>query len=185
MATTLEEVNELFNRLGYTPATNEKNESLEFGIRNDDGIARSAGWVWLKGGGGTVLVIEYVPKYKDGNLVKIDENTKYFDILAQELLKINSQYYYGAWEIDRSGYVTFSIKTVLENNPLTIEQLNRILNQGFTSLEDNEKILYILENGKPMPEKVEVKMTAEEKALWDEMMKKKNAKKKNEEDSSI
>ncbi|MBQ7270331.1 MAG: hypothetical protein IJM31_08425 [Campylobacter sp.] len=183
MATTLEEVSEFFTHLGYGHEKNEKNASLEFGIRNDDIV--SSGWVWLKGGGGTVLVIEYVPRYKDGNLVKIDENTKYFDILAQELLKINSQYYFGAWEIDRSGYVTFSIKTVLENNPLTIEQLKRILHQGFLSLEDNEKILYILENGEPMPEKVEVKMTAEEKALWDEMMKKKNAKKKNEEDSSI
>lgn len=43
----------------------------------------------------------------------------------------------------------------------------------------------MLENGKPMPEKIEVKMDEEEKAAFDEFMKQRQKTKKDKENSSI
>lgn len=93
---------------------------------------------------------EYMKKSKKE--IKINKDTKYFDLIAQELLKMNSQYYCGAWEIDKSGLLNFAIKIILEDNPLTPKLMDRI-DRLSGSFGDIEKIIYMLREGKPMPKK--------------------------------
>ena len=182
MATTIDKVYEFLNELNYKCSKNDKTNFIEFGITDKYENMRSAVWMSLRSNG-EVFIAEFCPRtVSDGSLIKVGDDEKVLGLIAKELLKINSTCNFGAWEIDSSGFLVFSVKTLLEENPLTIKQVERILNQGFNSLEDNEKILYMLEHGKPMPEKVNVAMTEEEKKEWEEFLR---FKKSRDEDTSI
>lgn len=85
--------------------------------------------------------------------IKINKDTKYFDFIMQELFKMNSQYYCGAWEIDKSGVLSFAIKIILEDNPLTPKLIERIDRLAYDFFLDIEEIVYMLEKGKPMRKK--------------------------------
>lgn len=85
--------------------------------------------------------------------IKINKDTKYFDFIMQELFKMNSQYYCGAWEIDKSGVLSFAVKIILEDNPLTPKLLERIDRLVTDFFRDIEEIVYMLEKGKPMRKK--------------------------------
>ena len=181
MATTIDKVHEFLNELNYKCSKNDKTNFIEFGITDKYENMRSAVWMSLRSNG-EVFVAEFCPRSADGSLIKLEDDCKVKGLISSELMKINASCNFGAWEIDSSNFLVFSVKTLLEENPLTIKQVERILNQGFNSLEDNEKILYMLEHGKPMPEKINVAMTEEEKKEWEEFLR---FKKSRDEDTSI
>ncbi|MDA3079638.1 MULTISPECIES: hypothetical protein [unclassified Campylobacter] len=85
--------------------------------------------------------------------IKINKDTKYFDFIMQELFKMNFQYYCGAWEIDKSGVLSFAVKIILEDNPLTPKLIERTDRLATDFLGDIEEIVYMLEKGKPMRKK--------------------------------
>lgn len=100
----------------------------------------------------------------------VAKDHKNINLLFNELLKYNYELKFGSWEFFE-GDLRFVVKIPLMDSELLSNQFARILNIFPTILEYGEKIFYILEHGKIMPEKVDVKMDAQTKAEFDEFVK--------------
>ena len=103
-------------------------------------------------------------------------------LLMQKLLNLNSTYNQGAWGLTEEGKIIFATRTALGDNSLTSKQLDSMLHAGVQIVRSSaEMIMHIVEYGE-IPNKTEtVKMSADEKALWEEFKRFKKLK----EDSAI
>lgn len=190
MAISLKQISEYLTQLDYKFYEDIKAERIQLIFAE-----KNRNWdilVWIRcTNNGEIFQVEASPLNRDGSLFSIPLDDKNLSLILETLITLNSEYVLGGWEFYKNkdsniGFPSFKVKTALKDNKLTLQQFRTILDASSSIFIDGcENIFYILENGKPMPAKIEVKMDEEEKAAFDEFMRQRQKTKKDKENSSI
>lgn len=190
MAISLKQIGEYLTQLDYKFYEDIKAERIQLIFAE-----KSRNWdivVWMRcTNNGEIFQVEFSPLNRENYVFSIPLDDKNLSLILETLITLNSGYVLGAWEFYKNkdnniGFPSFKVKTALKDNELTLQQFRTICDLSYSIFIDGCKnIFYMLENGKPMPEKIEVKMDEEEKAAFDEFMKQRQKTKKDKENSSI